>query len=411
MDTRKQRKISKKRDKIHNDPTNAYLRKAAKAEDKEIRRLEKTQTIRAYLESLRSTSVNCTMEEGQAERQYSSIEEYYSQYHEKLPCLDEVIDVLIEGLKEEPEKWLPLFSRVSLARKLFPVAKATDHSQESDSEEEDSDEGSESDGDKYLAPMEDYHCSPYQSENHITTLRIGEVCLGGMPTGKRKKGKARKQTKPKGHVAKLTGAPFMTRDRIIPNETRTILKWPYTFALTNAGFSYAGWSMHANDPYDVLTSVSTPPTIGLLTWGDFYTNFRVLRGKGTIEVINTQTYPLMFYVMQSTHDQTVTTGPSAMYKLEANAYTQHAMLGPTGSTSSKHVFKFNHRVTAVVGSEAPLTADNFMGLIDGSLRVADHTYLNLCIDTQSANLLTTGVYVHISYDHDVLLYGRNDVKA
>lgn len=119
----------------------------------------------------------------------------------------------------------------------------------------------------------------------------------------------------------------------------------------------------------------------------------------------------MVYVTHLTHDPAAGIGPTQIHLLETNQFTQTRLLSPEGTAGCKAVITARHKITDIVGSEAPLTADNFMFTLDGALRVADHTYVSICIDTRDpANLLTAaGVYVHFRLDQDVLLYGRKEV--
>jgi hypothetical protein len=198
---------------------------------------------------------------------------------------------------------------------------------------------------------------------------------------------------------------------ITPANIRTCLAFVRTFVLSSPGFQAAAKSFHTDDAYDVDPALGSLPTLGLVTYSDFLTNGRNLAYNSVFEIINRMTFPIMVYITHLTHDAAAGIGPSLINKLETNQFTQTRLLAPAGTTGCKTTIRARHRITDIVGSEAPLTADNFMFTLDGALRVADHTYVTICIDTMDpTNLLTAaGVYVHFRLEQDILLYGRKEV--
>lgn len=197
---------------------------------------------------------------------------------------------------------------------------------------------------------------------------------------------------------------------IVPREIIVELKYERSFYLTAGGLQAAATSIHTNDSYDVEPALGGNPTIGLVTYGDFFVNFRNLGYDQDATVTNLQAFAGVFYNTHSTIDSSPT--PTTVHRLATNANTVSFALAPTGSPGSQKRWRVKHSITSIVGSDAPLTADNFMGLIDGSLRVADHTYSTFCFDsTTSSNLLTTGVLLKILLTQRVLLYARKEVVA
>lgn len=198
---------------------------------------------------------------------------------------------------------------------------------------------------------------------------------------------------------------------ITPNATRTRLAFIRTFVLSTPGAQYAAKSFHTDDAYDVDPALGSGPSYGLLNYSDFFTNGRNLSYRAHYDVINRMTFPVMVYITHLTHDAAASVGPSRIHELETNQYTQVRLLSPEGTAGCKATITARHRITDIVGSEAPLTADNFMYTLDGALRVADHTYTTICIDSRDpANLLTAaGVFVHFRLDQDVIVYGRKEI--
>lgn len=184
-----------------------------------------------------------------------------------------------------------------------------------------------------------------------------------------------------------------------------------TFVLSSPGFQAAAKSFHTDDAYDVDPAAFSDPTYGLITYSDLLTNGRNLAYNAVYDIINRMTFPVMIYITHLTHDAAAGIGPALIHKLETNQFTQTRLLSPAGTAGCKATIRARHTITQIVGSEAPLTADNFMFTLDGALRVADHTYTTICVDTRDAsNLLTaSGVFVHFRLEQDVLLYGRKEV--
>lgn len=274
-------------------------------------------------------------------------------------------------------------------------------------------ESEESDGEEHLAPMEDL---PYSSENHIAQTLPGEILAGGMPKKHpRKKGKARSQRERPARRSSDPTRPKIHRDlayfkdSIVPKEVVIDIPYQDIIYLTNSGQTAAGVSYHTNDAYDPQVSIGGNPSIGLITWGDFYLNYRVLGYKAEFEMVNTQAFPILVVNTHSTEDSTAVTGVPAMWKLATNANSRSFTLSQSGTPGAKHSWSVAHSITKIVGSDSPLTADNFMGLISGALRPADHTYTSVGISTQSANVLTTGVFMKLMLRQRVLLYSRREV--
>lgn len=205
-------------------------------------------------------------------------------------------------------------------------------------------------------------------------------------------------------------SPANFRTAIVPKEIVVELLYQDNIYLTNSGQRYAAVSYHTNDAYDPQVSIGGNPSVGLITWGDFFLNFRNLGYKVHFEIVNTQSFPVTVTNTHSTEDSTVVTGPAFMWKLATNSNSRSFVLSQSGTPGAKHSWTCSHSICQIVGSDSPLTADNFMGLISGGLRPQDHTYTSVGLETFSgSNLLSTGVYLRVMLSQRVLIYSRKEV--
>ncbi len=174
---------------------------------------------------------------------------------------------------------------------------------------------------------------------------------------------------------------------VVPEEVITELTW-----INQGDFSGASpqitTAYHGNDIYDIDPAVGGVFPIGYTQWEGFYDNFRVLGYKVNLTVTNLQDFPVSCFMIDSTLQNT---SAGSMQQFSGGPNGRSYVLGPKGSTQATKRIRYSKRITDIVGSRAPLTADNFMGTTGGSLRVADHTWINIGFNSMTGVNLTLGV--------------------
>lgn len=264
--------------------------------------------------------------------------------------------------------------------------------------------------------VESYSHVPYHSENHITTLSLGEVCCGGMPQNRkgRKKGKARTGKRRKAEASQKT-AHQSVRIRgmgaLVPESVIVDLPFVLEGLITAAGSAGAGLALHLNDSYDVDLALASASTIGFQFYSDAYENFRDLRSRINLDHWNQETFPALFYLLPSTENLSAATAISD--RVAGNPFGVSHSLQAKGMYGCQRRLIRSHSVCSVVGSQAPKTADNFGGTTSGSLRVADHVYWNFYVKATGGNVLTAtgGIGFRLTMTQTVMFYARKAITS
>lgn len=289
-------------------------------------------------------------------------------------------------------------------------------SEDQESEDSDSEEEFDGDGGKYLAPMEDYHYSPYQSENHITTLQRGEVLCGGMPQGKKRTGRLKGRARKKKHAPRSSGGihgsvRIRKMGALLPESVIVDLPFVLEGTITSAGSAGAGQAYHLNDSYDVDLALASLATIGFQFYADAYENFRDIRSKINFDHWNQETFPILFFCLPSTENLSAAVAISD--RVASNPLGVSHSLQAKGMYGCQRRLIRAHSTCSVVGSKAPLTADNFGGTTSGSLRVADHLYWNFYVKATGGNVLTAtgGIGFRLTMTQTVHFYARKALTS
>jgi len=172
--------------------------------------------------------------------------------------------------------------------------------------------------------------------------------------------------------------------------------------LMTSGSSYAYVNYHTNDLYDLAITGSGTNIAGKGSRADQYFNFRVLSYSGTVTAINKETFPCGVYLLH-TNTNPGTLG-SNYITAAGQEFGQSDELGSVNGMS-KHVFRFRHTITEVVGSPSPRFDASYAGNI-GSASPTDLTWLSIQASSLGVGNLTNGVQLIVRINLHVLLYGR-----
>lgn len=189
---------------------------------------------------------------------------------------------------------------------------------------------------------------------------------------------------------------------VVPEEVDTQLTWVYQGDLSGPAPQVSTY-FHTNDVYDVDPAIGGTSAVGFNEWSSFYSNFRVTGYIINLEITNLQDFPVSLFLIDST---IANPSPGLAQSLSGGPNGRSYILGPKGSTQATRRVRYSKRIADVVGSKAPLTADNFMGTTDGTLRVVDHTYINLGINSMTGANLSLGVAYLWRISHFTKFYGR-----
>lgn len=282
-----------------------------------------------------------------------------------------------------------------------------DREEDSDSEESDGEFSGIQELGEYLALMEDHHFVPFSSENHITTLRSGEILVGG----KRTNGKASNRRPVHPIRAQRRGGGRDNRSHTIsrtpgnvfPSELRVRLPYTANGIITNAGATNIGQRWHTNAVYDVDPIFGSTSTVGFYEISQLYHFYRVMGVRIWIEAVNNEAFPVIVYTIHSNNDLG-TTGALAAAQ-SGNPLCRTCMLAPNGYGGAKQIVS-SHTISAVVGSNAPVLEDNYRALINGI--PADLTWFGIYATAGPVNVFSAnkGISYALRVSMDTKFYGR-----
>ena len=217
--------------------------------------------------------------------------------------------------------------------------------------------------------------------------------------------KQKKRTnKKKQPVVKIPRVPTVTAGELIPLRIRTNLRYVELKTLNAPAATSAADAFSHNDPYDPRVALGGGQPTGWGTLEAQYTYFRTLAATMRIEVVNQESFPVSFNWLASTFD--ASGSPGDLITSSQGPFGGSKLLSQAGTTGAQFTAISRHSTAKITGSEAPYTADNFMGTTDGSLRVADKTYFTFGITSPSASTLVYGITYKIVLTYHVEFYGR-----
>lgn len=249
---------------------------------------------------------------------------------------------------------------------------------------------------------------PFQSECHKSLLLIGEVLVGGK-RGEKGRPKGKKRWDRKRDTGVHGTVRIRTMGALLPESVIVDLPFVLEGLITAAGASGAGLALHLNDSYDVDLALASAATIAFQFYADGYENFRDLRSKLNFDHWNQESFPGLFYLLPSTENLSAATAISD--RVAANPLGVSHSLQAKGMYGCQRRLIRSHSTCTVVGSKAPLTADNFGGTTSGSLRVADHLYWNFYFKATGGNVLTAtgGLGYRLTMTQTVMFYARKAI--
>jgi len=178
-------------------------------------------------------------------------------------------------------------------------------------------------------------------------------------------------------------------------------------SLSSASTSAAARYIKTNDAWDVDPAFLSTSTIGFTEYSAFYNYYRVIGYTYTLEVINTNTFPVIFTVgncntnlgLSSGNNTTIDLFPSSGNQL----FTQR-VLAQSAAGGCKSNFSGSHTICQVVGSSAPETEDNFRALTNAS--PLDLTYLVYGATGFASTNLAAFIDVVIRFHLKIRFYDR-----
>lgn len=186
------------------------------------------------------------------------------------------------------------------------------------------------------------------------------------------------------------------------DETDVRLKYVYNSYMTNGAGGSTGYEWTPNAAYDVDPAFGSTATNSFDAYALMYSYYRVTSYRYKIEVCNLEAKPVIAYCYNT---NTAVTG-SSLDVYSGAPYCSTAMLGPTTSGSSRHIFSGHIECSKLLGSIEAETDSTTRALTTGV--PSDLLFLSLFAQaTGGLGTLTNGVAYIVSITMNVRFYGRN----
>lgn len=177
------------------------------------------------------------------------------------------------------------------------------------------------------------------------------------------------------------------------------LMYRKTDKITNGLGGVVSKSFHTNAAYDVDPSVGSTETLGFDEYSQLYSYYRVIGYSYECTVINPTDYPILFSALNTNLDPSVSGTNYALYS--TNPHCKSKLVSTIGSPNT-HTFRGSHKISQIVGSSAPETADSFRSTV--SHNPSDLTWFAIAGESIGGSDITF-VYDFKIYLH-VRFYGR-----
>jgi len=192
---------------------------------------------------------------------------------------------------------------------------------------------------------------------------------------------------------------------LVPSETTVSLKYVLSQSLSAIGAQYATKRWTPNSAYDIDPILGSSAMAGYAEWAAFYSYYRVVAYKYSIAVTNAEAFPVAVYMLNTNVDPGVA-GTNGQVQA-SNPLSQQALLGPLTGGANRKVFNRRLRVSQVVGTMAPETADSFRAVTTAA--PADLIWLAVVADTMDSTHVFSahlGVFIQVTIEPLVRFYGR-----
>jgi hypothetical protein len=185
---------------------------------------------------------------------------------------------------------------------------------------------------------------------------------------------------------------------IAPDEMDVLLPFRDTNAFSGAS-SLLIRRYTPNAAYDVNPIVGSTESYGFDEYAALYAYYRVIGYSYSIQMVNMTTRPATSYVLNTNTDPSLSGTNINLYA--TNPYCQTRLLGPSPSSTAKHIFRGRHQVAQILGSKVVETDDNFRALTTAI--PADLVWLSFALEN-NANSIDVEVIVDIKMQ--VRFYSR-----
>jgi len=146
--------------------------------------------------------------------------------------------------------------------------------------------------------------------------------------------------------------------KIIPHEYDTKLEFTYASTLNNTVGAAVSRRFTPNAAYDVDPTLGSTSTPGFSELATLFNYYRVVGYSYSIEMVNKETFPVLFVVTNTNLDP----GTSGLGSYMGNALTQSTLVSGSAGGPCRYEFAGTLSVVEVVGSKAVELDDNYASL-------------------------------------------------
>lgn len=199
---------------------------------------------------------------------------------------------------------------------------------------------------------------------------------------------------------------------IMPRHIRRQLRYiDGSYSRNNPGGNYLVYSFRVNDLYDPDPAILSGSISGFKELMQFYQSYRVLYVNIDIQIVNAETFPLMYgFCFTSTNlTGVISSRDDAINALENNLSTRARILSGKGGIDRARLTR-HMKIHSIVGDKRTYLSDlDYSG--QGLATPAKVLWLNFIVATTTGAVLTNGYATTTNITFDAEFYGLINLRA